>query len=84
MLWYAVAGEHSLLIFGSCGCAVQLDRGLPDYVVAADAFDVRRRHAWTPGSRFRMYFGGKKARVRAWQLVHRIVGGVRCRLSHWF
>ena len=39
---------------------MQLDRGLPDYVVAADAFDVRRRHAWTPGSRFRMYFGGKK------------------------
>ena len=40
--------------------ANQLDRGLPDYVVAAEAFDVRRRHTWTPGSRFRMYFGGKK------------------------
>jgi hypothetical protein len=56
----AIAGEHSLLTVVSCGCAMQLDRGLPDYVVAADAFDVRRRHAWTPGSRFRMYFGGKK------------------------
>lgn len=27
----------------------------------ADAFDAGRRHAWAPGNRFRMYFGGKKA-----------------------
>lgn len=39
---------------------LQLDRGLPDYVVPADAFDAGRRHAWAPGNRFRMYFGGKK------------------------
>lgn len=42
------------------GVPLQLDRGLPDYVVPADAFDAGRRHAWAPGNRFRMYFGGKK------------------------
>ncbi len=46
----------------TCNCwRLQLDRGLPDYVVPADAFDAGRRHAWAPGNRFRMYFGGKKA-----------------------
>ena len=41
--------------------SLQLDRGLPDYVVDTGVFDSGRRHAWVPGNRFRMYFGGKKA-----------------------
>jgi hypothetical protein len=59
MLLCAGKSAHEQIV-RTIQCATQLDRGLPDYVVAAEAFDVRRRHTWTPGSRFRMYFGGKK------------------------
>ena len=34
-------------------------QALPDYMVKAELFDKGMHRMWSPGDRFRMYFGGR-------------------------
>ena len=47
---------------------LRIDLTLPDFLTAAHAFDACMRRRWSPGQRFRMFFGGKRhARARTGQ-----------------
>ncbi|CAL8466956.1 g6492 [Coccomyxa elongata] len=38
---------------------LRIDNALPDYMVKAELFDKGSHRMWSPGDRFRMYFGGR-------------------------
>ncbi len=65
-------------------------QALPDYMVKADLFDKGSNRMWSPGDRFRMYFGGRAGSKQGalpgatcrvppsgtWQLCQTVVGGM--------
>jgi hypothetical protein len=44
---------------GDIALPIHIDADLPDFLMPAATFEERMAKKWTPGERFRMYFGGK-------------------------
>ncbi|KIY93072.1 hypothetical protein MNEG_14891 [Monoraphidium neglectum] len=44
---------------GEIALPIHIDPSLPDFLMPAQMFAERTKKTWTPGERFRMYFGGK-------------------------
>jgi hypothetical protein len=44
---------------GDMALPIHIDGALPDFLIPAATYEERVKKSWTPGERFRMYFGGK-------------------------